>query len=107
MTKLDEMYDKLTLPTKAKIALVVLDGVASCCGDVNGAGLSGVIAQELQSIEHDSARGTQGVLSIDDGLCTAAAIVGDAGSGAVDGHTLVERDVLLVSAGSQVESSIP
>lgn len=27
MTKLDEMYDKLTLPTKAKIALVVLDGV--------------------------------------------------------------------------------
>jgi 2,3-bisphosphoglycerate-independent phosphoglycerate mutase len=36
MTKLDEMYDKLTLPTKAKIALVVLDGVGDLATKENG-----------------------------------------------------------------------
>lgn len=36
MTKLDEMYDKLTLPTKAKIALVVLDGVGDIAIKENG-----------------------------------------------------------------------
>ena len=36
MTKLDEMYDKLTLPTKAKIALVVLDGVGDIATKENG-----------------------------------------------------------------------
>jgi 2,3-bisphosphoglycerate-independent phosphoglycerate mutase len=36
MTKLDQMYDKLTLPTKAKIALVVLDGVGDIAIKENG-----------------------------------------------------------------------
>ena len=36
MTKLDEMYDKLTLPTKAKIALVVMDGVGDLATKENG-----------------------------------------------------------------------
>ena len=36
MTKLDGMYDKLTLPTKAKIALVVLDGVGDIAIKENG-----------------------------------------------------------------------
>ena len=36
MTKLDEMYDKPTLPTKAKIALVVLDGVGDIATKENG-----------------------------------------------------------------------
>ena len=78
--------------------LVVLDGVASRCGDVNGAGLSGVIAQELQSIDHHSAGGTQGVLSIDDGLCTAGAIMGDTGVWTIDVELLVKGQVLFVSA---------
>ena len=82
---------------------VVLDRVTCRRRDEDGAGLGGVVAEELDAVEGQGGGGTQVVLTVDDGLCATGSVVGDARVGTVDGHALVEGEVLFKGHREELE----